>query len=150
MLTSPPLGRLADRIGPAPVLVLGGVSGTIGMVLQFVLTSLEPGYVAVLVPGAFIGVAAGASFAMLVAAAMRDIPPQQFGMAGAGRTTLFQLSVAVAIAVGFGLMAGAVGGAEALTHIKRVWVVGGVMYLAEALIFSSLYPRTPAGSRPAA
>lgn len=142
MIASPPLGRLADRIGPPPVLMLGGISGAIGMLITRVAVSLDPNYLLmVLLPSVFIGLAAGASFAMLVAAAMRDVPPQQFGMAGAGRTTLLQLMIAVAIAIGFGLTIGAVDAEDALDHIQRVWVVCGLMYVAEFAIFWRLYPK---------
>lgn len=142
MVTSPPLGRLADRIGPAPVLMLGGISGAFGLILQRIVFSLEPNYLLmVLLPGAFIGVAAGSSFAMLVAAAMRDVPPPQFGMAGAGRTTLFQLMIAVGIALGFGLTVGADSPADALDRIQRLWIVCAALYACEFLIFWKRYPR---------
>lgn len=142
MITSPPLGRLADRIGPAPVLMLGGLAGTIGMILHWALISLEPNFaLMILLPGAFIGVAAGSSFAMLVAAAMRDVPPPQFGMAGAGRTTIFQLAIAVGIALGFGLTVGADSAADALSRSQRLWLVCAALYFTEFLVFWKRYPR---------
>jgi EmrB/QacA subfamily drug resistance transporter len=142
MLTSPPLGRLADRIGPAPVLMLGGLSGAIGLGLQRLVVTLEPNYLLmILLPGSFVGLAAGCSFAMLVGAAMRDVPPAQFGMAGAGRSTMFQLAIALGVALGFGLTAGTESGIEALAANRRLWVVGAVFYFLQFLVFWKRYPR---------
>ncbi|MFB3098447.1 MAG: hypothetical protein ACE1ZX_00235, partial [Acidimicrobiia bacterium] len=96
-LLSPPAGRLADRIGNGPILAVGGLFGVIGSVLQLTQLGTEPGYVSgVLIPGLFIGAAAGLGFAQLVGASMRDVRPRQYGMAGAGRTTVFQLATAMA------------------------------------------------------
>ncbi len=142
MLVSPPLGRLADRIGPAPVLMLGGIVGAIGLVLQRVLTTLEPNYLLmILLPGAFVGVAAGCSFAMLVGAAMRDVSPSQFGMAGAGRSTMFQLAIALGVALGFGMTVTADGSAEVLAFNRRLWLVCAAFYFVQFLIFWKRYPR---------
>lgn len=142
MLVSPQFGRIADRIGPAPVLMVGGLCGAVGMIWHRVFITLEPNYVVmVLIPGAFIGVAAGASFAMSVAAALRDVAPGQFGMAGAGRTTIFQLAIAVGIALGFGMTVGADTSAEALTKIQQLWIVCAVLYFVEFLVFWKRYPR---------
>ena len=99
-IISPINGRLADRHGNAPILVAGGVFGVIGAAMHLAWTGTEPSYVlGILIPGLFIGVSAGCSFAMLVGAAMRDVQPQQFGMAGAGRTTIFQLGIALGVAI---------------------------------------------------
>jgi len=129
MLSSPVLGRLADRIGPAPVLMVGGLSGAIGLTLQRLITDLEPNYlVSILLPGVFVGVAAGASFAMTVAAALRDVAPSQFGMA----------------ALGFAFTANADERTDALIANQRLWVVCAVFYAIEFLIFWLRYPRKPA------
>ncbi len=148
MMVSPPLGKLADRIGPAPVLMLGGISGATGLVLQRLFTTLEPNFLLmILLPGAFVGVAAGCSFAMLVAAAMRDVSPNQFGMAGAGRSTIFQLAIALGVALGFGMTANSDTGIEALDQIRRLWIVCAVFYLTQFLVFWKRYPAEPARSR---
>ena len=84
--------------------------------------------------------AAGLGFAQLVGATMRDIGPSRYGMAGAGRTTVFQLSTAMAIALGFVLVGEPVGPDEALDNYQRVLVLGAVAYAAQALLFGLLYP----------
>ena len=142
MVASPPFGRIADRIGPAPVLMLGGIAGAIGLLLQRATTSLDPNYLLmVLLPGAFIGIAAGASFAMVVGASMRDIAPAQYGMAGAGRSTMFQLAVAVGIAFGFAMTLGAEGSDQTLAFHGRLWLAGAALYFLQFVVFWKRYPR---------
>ena len=142
MLTAPFLGRLADRIGPAPILMLGGIAGSVGLIVQRMVTTLEPNYLlGIFLPGAFVGLAAGCSFAMLVGAAMRDVPPSQFGMAGAGRSTIFQLAIALGVALGFAMTLGADGSAEVLALNRRLWTVCAGFYFLEFLVFWKRYPR---------
>ena len=142
MLTAPFLGRLADRIGPAPILMLGGIAGSVGLIVQRMVTTLEPNYLlGIFLPGAFVGLAAGCSFAMLVGAAMRDVPPSQFGMAGAGRSTIFQLAIALGVALGFAMTLGADGSAEVLALNRRLWTVCAGFYFLEFLVFLKRYPR---------
>jgi len=141
MFTSPPMGKLAERIGPPPILAFGGVIGSAGLVLQRITLGTEPAYVtAVLLPGLLVGIAAGSSFAMLVAATMRDVPPARFGMAGAGRTTIFQLGVAAGVAMGFALTAGTIDAADSLSAMQTLFVVGAVFYALQAIVFSRFYP----------
>ena len=65
------------------------------------------------------GVAAGCSFAMLVGASMSEIPSQRFGMAGAGRTTVFQLSIAIGAGLAITLVGDPDGGTNALEAMRR-------------------------------
>jgi len=78
---------------------------------------------------------------MLVGAAMRDVPPSQFGMAGAGRSTIFQLAIALGVALGFGMTLGADGSAEVLAANRRLWTVCAGLYFLEFLVFWKRYPR---------
>ena len=149
MLLSPLLGRLADEIGIKPIVVVGGAAGTIGALLHRLLTDSDANYVTgILLPGLFIGVAAGASFAMLVAASMRDIAPSQFGMAGAGRTTIFQLGVAAGVALGFAITVGEGSSADALARIHTLWVACAVLYFTQFLVFSIAFPSEPEATEP--
>ena len=95
----------------------------------------------ILVPGAVIGVAAGCSFAMLVGATMRDVPPRQFGMGGAGRATIFQLSIAIGVAVAITLIGRPSSPADFLDSIRTVWLLGVVLLLGQAALFAFAYPR---------
>lgn len=141
-IISPLTGRLADRIGNAPILTVGGVTGVAGMALHLALTDTEPAYVTgILLPALLIGVSAGCSFAMLVGASMRDVQPAQFGMGGAGRTTIFQLSIAVGVAVAITLIGRPVSPSEFLDGIQNVWMLSLVMFALQAVTFGVLFPK---------
>ena len=145
-ILAPPMGRLADRIGNGPILAVGGVAGVIGMGLHLAWTTTEPDYVTgILVPALFVGVAAGCSFAMLVGATIRDVPPRQFGMGGAGRTTVFQLGVALGIAIAVALVGRPSSPQAALDAVQRVWWLSLGLFAVQALLFGLAFPRpTPA------
>ncbi len=144
-LLSPFMGRVADKRGNGPVLVVGGVAGAIGMTLHLVLTGREPDFVlGILLSGLFVGVAAGCSFAILVAATMRDVPPQRFGMGGAGRTTVFQLAIALGIAVGAAVIGDPGNIGEALAAYRINWAIALVFFIGQALLFAFAYPKAEA------
>ncbi len=144
---SPFMGRVADARGHRVVLVIGGVAGAIGMVTHLIFTTLEPRlFIGMVLPGLFVGVAAGCSFAMLVAATMRDVPPQRFGMAGAGRTTVFQLAIALGIAVAAAVV-GDPGNAEDALSVYRInWVIALAFFVGQAALFALAYPSAPTES----
>lgn len=100
-----PAGRLADRFGTRPLLVTGGLFGVAATSLHLVWTGTEASYVTgMLIPGLVIGLCAACGFAPLVGAAMRDVPPPRYAMAGAGRNTVFQLSIALGVAAAIGIV----------------------------------------------
>ena len=85
----------------------------------------EPQYLSdILLPSLFIGVAAGTGFSQLVGAAMRDVPAHQYAMGGAGRTTAFQMAIALGIAVAVAIIGRPAGAAEALAAYEDSWLVG--------------------------
>ncbi|MEM9566323.1 MAG: MFS transporter [Actinomycetota bacterium] len=139
---SPAVGRLADRIGNGPVLAVGGLSGMVAMGLHLLLTNLEPRLLlGVVLPGLFLGIAAGCSFAMSVGATMRDVPSQRFGMGGAGRTTVFQLGVAVAIALAVAVIGDPSDDEARLSALRVSWTVCLLAFGAQAAIFGLAFPR---------
>jgi len=141
-VVSPFTGRLADKHGNAPILVVGGVSGAIGAGLHLAWTSTDPSYLTgILIPGLFIGLSAGCSFAMLVGASMRDVQPAQFGMAGAGRTTIFQLSIALGVAVAIALVGRPASPEEMLDGLQQVWALSLALWAAQAVLFATIFPR---------
>ncbi|HEX9259413.1 MAG TPA: DHA2 family efflux MFS transporter permease subunit [Acidimicrobiales bacterium] len=140
-ILSGPIGSLADRIGFRPILVVGGISGAISLVLQALLIDEQPAYLtAVLIPSLFLGVSAGCCFAMLVGSAMRDVPPHRYAMAGAGRTTVFQLAVAVGIAIAVAVVGQPESAAEAVAAYHRNWLIGAACMVAMAVLFAVRYP----------
>ncbi len=141
VLVSPPMGRLADARGHRVVLVIGGVAGALGMTAHLVFTRLEPNlFLGMIFPGLLVGIAAGCSFAMLVAAAMRDVPPRRFGMAGAGRTTVFQLAIALGIALAAAIVGDPANGTDALSSYRINWTLCLALFAGQAAIFAFVYP----------
>ncbi len=146
MFLSPVAGRLGDRIGSRPILMVSGLAGAIGLLLQRVFVDEQPDFVmGLLVPGLLVGIAAGTGFPMVVAAIMNDVPPPRFGMAGAARTTIFQLSIAAAVAIGFAIAEGEAAGA--VTRIHRLWLVGAGFYLIQFAVFAFLFDERRSPSR---
>lgn len=142
MFVAPVAGRIADRTGPRVPMLVGGVSGAIGVTMQLLAMDTDPDYViALLVPGFFIGIAAGLSFPGSVGAIMADITPRHFAMAGAARQTMFQLVLALTIAVAFTII-GEPDGPDAFLDAMRVtWIVVIGLFLVQALSFLTLYPK---------
>jgi hypothetical protein len=95
----------------------------------------------VILPGLFLGIAAGCSFAMSVGATMRDVPPDRFGMGGAGRTTVFQLGVALAIALSVAIIGDPATDEARLSALRINWAVCLGAFAVQAAIFGLLFPR---------
>ncbi len=140
-VVAPQAGRLADRIGNSPLLTVGSACGAAGLLWLLFTISTEPSLSRLLVATVLIGVSAGTGFSQLVGAALRDIPPQRYAMATAGRTTFFQLSVAFAIAVAFALIGRPPSPAAELAAFKRVWVLCTGGYVCNLVLFTIIYPR---------
>ncbi len=145
-LISPQAGRLADRIGNAPLLVMGASCGAIGLGWLFWSTTTEPSLARLLIATMLVGVSSGAGFAQLVGAALRDVPSRRYAMATAGRTTFFQLSVALAIAIAFTVIGQIADPVSTLTSYKQVWLLAGAGQLGNILLFFLLYPYDAGGS----
>lgn len=138
---APQAGRLADRIGNAPLLVAGSVCGMAGLLWLILTISTEPSLWRLLVATVLVGVSAGTGFSQLVGAALRDVPPARYAMATAGRTTFFQLSVAFAIAVAFAMIGRPAGGAAQLAAYNTVWMVCACGYFCNLVLFGFVYSR---------
>ncbi|MEO0493845.1 MAG: MFS transporter [Actinomycetota bacterium] len=145
---APPAGRIADRVGNRWILTVCGVSGMIGMLLLRANFGTEPQYLSdVLLPSVFIGVAAGTGFSQLVGAAMRDVPAHQYAMGGAGRTTVFQMAIALGIAVAVAVIGRPAEPTEALAVYDDSWLIGAIAYAVMAAIAAAFYPNKPATVR---
>lgn len=141
---APPAGRLADRVGNRWILVVCGTSGATGLLLLAANFGAEPEYLSdILLPSAFIGVAAGTGFSQLVGAAMRDVPAHQYAMAGAGRTTVFQMAIALGIAVAVAVIGRPAGPVEALAAYDDSWLISAAAFALVAVITGLLYPPKP-------
>tara|TARA_B100000965_G_scaffold388831_1_gene393803 strand:+ start:160 stop:1578 length:1419 start_codon:yes stop_codon:yes gene_type:complete len=134
---SPPAGRIAERIGNGPLLTIGGVFGAAGLSLHLIFTKIEPDYIkGIFIPGVLIGFAAGFGFAQLIGAAMRDVPRDKFGMAGAGRTTIFQLALALGVALAFTIIGRPDNPQAALDGLQATWILGIACYIFQIFLFA--------------
>ncbi len=104
-LFSPFAGRIADRIGHRGLVVIGATIGGVGALWWAIAIGPEPHYVRDVLPGSvLIGLGGAAGFATLTGAIMSGVPPRFYSMAGAARSTIFQLASAVGIALGIALV----------------------------------------------
>ncbi len=140
-LVSPQAGRLADRIGNARILTVGAACGLVGLTWLLLTTSTQPSLGHLLIGTMLVGVAAGTGFAQLVGAALQDVPVHRYAMAAAGRTTVFQLSVALAIAIAFALIGEPTDSEATLAAYQVVWVVSACGFLCNFVLFGIIYPR---------
>ena len=79
-------------------------------------------------------------FSQLVGAAMRDVPPHQYAMGGAGRTPVFQMSIALGVAVAVAIIGRPTGPVEALTVYDDAWLVCAGAFAMVAVTAGVLYP----------
>lgn len=140
-LIAPQAGRLADRIGNAPLLAAGSACGVAGLLWLMFTTSTEPSLAKLLVATVLVGASAGTGFSQLVGAALLDVPAERYAMAAAGRTTFFQLSVAFAIAVAFAMIGDPSSAAGELRAYKQVWLLCAAGYACNLALFTFIYPR---------
>jgi EmrB/QacA subfamily drug resistance transporter len=122
---SPFAGRIADRIGHRGLVVFGATIGGLGALWWAMAIGPEPHYVRDVLPGAIlIGLGGAAGFATLTGAIMTGVPPRFYSMAGAARSTIFQLASAVGIAIGIALVGTPAVGAVA--PYARAWWMGAI------------------------
>ena len=138
-MISPPAGRMAERVGNGPLLTVGGLCGAGGLLCHLFWTGLEPDFFkGVLLPGLLIGIAAGLGFAQIIGTTMKDVPRDQFAMAGAGRTTIFQLSLALGVALAFTIIGNPDRSSnEVLDGLQITWLMGIGCYLVQTILFAS-------------
>jgi EmrB/QacA subfamily drug resistance transporter len=138
---SPLSGRLADRIGHRGLVTAECLIGALGPLWWALTIGQQPSYWADVFPGmilASIGIAGG--FATLTGALMSRIPAKWYSMAGATRSTIFQLATAVGIAVAVALQAAAHGG-DPVAPYRRVWVLATVCSVVTAVVMLVAFPR---------
>lgn len=140
-LIAPQAGRLADRIGNASILTAGSACGAAGVLWLLLTTTTQPSLTKLLIATVLVGVSAGTGFTQLVGAALRDIPSPRYAMATAGRTTFFQLSLALAIAVAFAIIGQPADIASQLEAYQAVWMLCSGGYLCNLVLFGIVYPR---------
>jgi predicted MFS family arabinose efflux permease len=140
-LLSPVAGRLADRIGHRWLVAIGCACGAAGTIWWVVMATDTPDYVRDILPGMVLaGLGTTAGFATLTGALMSRVPPRYYSMAGAARSTLFQLGTAVGIAVAVAIVDS--GDSTTVGPYRTVWVIATVCAILAGLLMVALFPRS--------
>lgn len=139
---SPPAGRLADRIGHRALVTIGLCAGALGPLWWMIFASHEPHYLTGLLPGFILtGIGAAAGVSTTTAAIMSQVPTEHYSMAGAARTTIFQLGLAIGIAVAASIVNA--GDPSSPDPYRTVWLVSAVCSLAAAALMAAAFPGRP-------
>lgn len=146
-LLSPLAGRAADRVGHRGLVVVGALLGALGAAWWAVRVGPEPDYLTDVLPGMLLGgIGVTAGFATLTGALMSRIPARFYSMAGASRSTIFQLATAVGIAVAVAISGG--GGSDPVGPFRRVWWLCCGLAVASAAVVAVAFPRGSAAGEP--
>jgi predicted MFS family arabinose efflux permease len=138
---SGPIGSVVDRFGHKRVVAFGGLLGALGWAGFALFMDTEPRFIlGLLLPNVLLGFGMAVLFGMLVGASMRDVPPNRYGMAGAGRTTTFQLAQALGVAVGVAVIGQPVSAAGALSSYRTAWLLSAAMLAGVSVVFLLAYP----------
>jgi MFS family permease len=138
-LLSPFAGRVADRAGHRALIVTGTAAQVAGTLWWVFAIGPEPNYVRDVLPGMVLtGIGSTAGFATLTGAIMRDIPPRFYSMAGAARSTMFQLASAIGIAVAVALVG--MPAVPSVAPFARTWWFGAFGAAAAGLVVLVAYP----------
>ncbi len=137
---SPVAGRAADRVGHRWLVFFGCILGGLGTLWWATFAHKGADYVRDILPGMILaGFGTTAGFATLTGALMSRIPPRFYSVAGAARSTLFQLGTAVGIAVAVAVVDS--GDATAVAPYRIVWLIATICAVAAAVIMVVLFPR---------
>lgn len=140
---SPFAGRAADRVGHRGLVVVGALLGAAGTSFWALSVDDQPHYATTILPGMVLGgLGITAGFATLTGALMSRIPPRFYSMAGAARSTIFQLATAIGIAVAVAIAAS--GGDDAVAPFRKVWWAGSACAVAASVVFFVAFPRRDA------
>jgi MFS family permease len=139
---SPFAGRVADRIGQRGLVIIGATIGGLGALWWAISIGPEPHYLRDVLPGSILlGFGGAAGFATLTGAIMSDVPPRFYSMAGAARSTIFQLATAIGIALGIALVGSPAAGS--VSPYARAWWMGAIgAFTCAALAFALPAHRT--------
>ena len=80
-------------------------------------------------------------FATATGALMSRVPPRFYSMAGATRSTIFQLATAIGIAVAVALLDAGTDAADAVEPYRDVWIVGTVACALSGVVMLVAFPR---------
>jgi hypothetical protein len=115
---------LARRIGPGPVAALGCAIYAAGCVFWRFNLSLEPDYLAHMLPGMLMtGTGVGLALPTLVSAGVSAVPPHRFATGSGVVTMARQVGIVIGVAILVTVLGHPSGGAAALAAFQRATVV---------------------------
>ena len=135
---SPVAGRLSDQFGHRWVGFFGTPIGAVGLVWFLAKVGADANYLGALLPSTvLIGIGAGFGFSAVISGSMSQVPRNRFAQGAAGRQTVFQISVALGVALSVALLGGA---DDPVAGFQRVWWLSVGGFVATTLIFGVLFP----------
>lgn len=147
---SGPSGRLASRVGYAPVLVAGGLTLAAGLLFYVLMVDVEPNFVTHWLPGSLlIGLGVALSFPVLSAAAVAGLAPERFGVGGAMNQTARQVGAVLGVAILIAVVGTPASPTEALDRFRTAWLLAALAVVGSAAI-SSFHRRPPLAPDPVA
>ncbi len=146
-IASPLTGRLADRAGHRWVLGAGCGLLAVSNVLALLLYSEEATVWSRFLPISLIGgVGVGLTVATWSSAALADIPPAKFGVAGATQNTIRQAAYSLGISMTITLIALGDGG---LDGFRYAWIWMTLAFIASGALVMWLFPAGSSSERDA-
>jgi len=143
-------GRLAARVGPRRLIILGGMVYATGGLVLILAVEVDSGWAATMLPASLVtGLGVALALPQLSSATVQGLPTSRYGSGSAVNQTMRQLGATFGVAIVVSFIAGATA-ADALGRFQRAWwliVVCGVVTSAVALALPR--PARAATPRPA-
>ena len=143
-------GRLARRVGPGVLTVVGSLAAAVGAVSWVVGVGVRPDYLTALLPGSLlVGIGVGLVMPTLTAAAATALPPHRFATGSAVISMARQVGSTLGVAVLVVLLGSPRTTAQTLAAYQRGWAFVAVASLAAALAGLALVRRRSGNGTPA-
>ncbi len=114
-------GRLAARIGPRPLIILGGLVYALGGLILVLTVEPTPNYATSMLPAWLLtGLGVALALPQLSSASVMGLPPDRYALGSAVNQTMRQLGATFGVALVVSFIAGATA-ADALSHFQRAW-----------------------------
>ena len=137
-----PVGRLADRIGPGPVVVIGGCLAAAALWLFAVRVDGYPAFVQLALPVAVVsGLGMMMNGSISTAAALAGLPDDALARASAGFYVTRRLASGLGVVAAVSIL-GDRGDSAPLDRFRLVFVFSGLCYAASAAVMVLWYPKS--------
>jgi EmrB/QacA subfamily drug resistance transporter len=129
-MLAPFMGRLAQRVGQRPLLLVGGVLYAVGGLWRLVMLSPESNYVVEYMPSMlFTGLGVALCLPQLSSVVGQSLPPNRSGVGSAVNQAFRQFGGTFGVALTIGFLADPAGIVDAMASFDRVWwviILGGL------------------------